>query len=185
MIDSQKIRKGDVYIDGSEVLQVLGHEHIKRGRGQATIRLRVKNIKTGAITEKTYSNKEKLNPANVYKKSAQFLYTDGNNVYFMDAQDYSQFSLSKDIVKEELKYLKDGEKVVVLWLDDQPINIEIQGNIVLKIVDAEDAVAGDTAAGATKLVTLETGVKIQVPLFLKTGDVIKVNPDSGEYVSKA
>jgi elongation factor P len=184
LINSQKIRKGDVYRENGAVFLVMSYTHNKRGRGQATIRLKVRNIDSSAITDKTYSNKERLELVDLRKRSAQFLYADNSSVHFMDSEDYSQFTIKEDAFGDDLLLLKEGEKVVVLWLDGYPINIEVPSVVELEITETENAVAGNTSSGATKRVTLQTGLEIEGPLFLKIGDTVKINTDSLTYVSK-
>lgn len=163
---------------------MLSYTHNKRGRGQATIRLKVRDIHTSVIIDKTYSNKERLNIVDLRKKSAQFLYADDSHAFFMDSEDFSQFTFEKNVVKDSLQFLKEGEKVVVLRLEDKPISIEVPSVVELEIIGAERAVAGNTSSGATKKVTLQTGLEIEGPLFLKEGDKVKINTDSLTYVSK-
>lgn len=183
--NANELRKGMVYVHGGDVLLVLDYKHIKMGRTPATNRVKVKNILTGNITEKTYGSSDKVQEADVSKRTAQYLYVDGGNVNFMDTDDYSQFSLPLEDLKEALGYLKEGEKVITLYLDGKPVSVEVPKSVELKVTLASDAVAGDSSSNPTKRVTLETGLEIDVPLFIKQGEVIKVNTETGEYSSRA
>lgn len=185
VLASNELRKGTVYLDSNEVLRVLDYQHKKYGRGQATIKVKVKNIHTGSISEKTYDSGAKLEQADTSKRNVQYLYQDGSSAYFMDSSDYSQFELSVTEIEHELRFLKEAETVVALFLDSKAVGIEIPKTVTLTVTKAVDAVAGDSATNATKKVTVETGAEIDVPLFVKQGDSLKINTESSTYVSRA
>jgi elongation factor P len=157
---------------------------MKKGRGQATIRVKVRNIETGSVTEKTYTNEQKVEEADVEKRTVQFLYSDGNKVHFMDTADYSQFTIDQEGIEWEINFLKEGSNSIAMFLDGSPVSIEIPKSAELQVAETSDAVAGNTAGNATKQAETETGYKLQVPLFIKPGDTIKINTDSGDYVSR-
>lgn len=184
MINSNDLRPGSVFNDAGETYVVLKYSHMKKGRGQATIRVKVKNLNSGSIIEKSYTNEQKVEEADVERRSAQFLYNDGQSVHFMDTGDYSQFQLSSDELEWELNFLKEGGKVVATFLDGKAISIEIPRSVELEVSSTSDAVAGNTSSGATKEATTETGYQLQVPLFIKQGETLKINTDSGEYTSR-
>lgn len=181
VLASTELKVGQVFKDEGHTFAVLKYSFMKKGRGQATIRVKVRNFETGSITEKTYSNEQKVEMADVEKRSAQYVYREGNNAVFMDTADFSQFELPAESIEEQLSYLQDGANVVTTFLDGKPLSIEISKSVELKITDTSSAVSGDTATGATKDAILETGLRVQVPLFINTGDVIRVNTDTGEY----
>lgn len=183
-IASNALRNGSVFEFESNVYIVLKYQHMKKGRGQAVIRLKVKNLETNAITELTFSNEQKVEDADVIRESAQFLYRDGENAYFMNSQDYSQFELQLENIEDQYLYLKEGEKVVVMYINDKPQSIELPKTVVLEITETEPAVAGNTATNAMKDAVMETGLVVKVPLFIKTGEIIKINTGSGEYISR-
>ncbi len=185
LLNSNELRISTVFTDDSQTFVVLKYQHIKKGRGQATIRVKVKNIETGAIFEKTYSNEQKVEAADVEKRTAQYLYQDGSDAHFMDTADYSQFSLPMGQIEWELNFLKDGDKVVATFLESRPVSIEIPKSSELIVEDTTPAVPGNTATGAMKDAILETGYKIQVPLFVENGNKLKVNTETGTYVSRA
>jgi elongation factor P len=183
-INSNELKPGVVFLDDTQNYVVIKYQHIKKGRGQATIRVKVRNIETNSITEKTYSNEQKVEAADVEKRSAQYLYRDGTSAYFMDTADYSQFDFLESEIEWELNFLKEGAKVVTLFLNGKAVSIEIAKSAELKIVETTSAVPGNTATNATKDAILESGYRIQVPLFLNQDDVIRVNTEEGNYVAR-
>lgn len=178
------LRNGVVFKQDNEVFVVLKYEHVKKGRGSAVVKVKVKNLKTGAIVIKSFKAGEKLESADVSKESSQFLYADDSNGYFMNLKTFDQYSIPIDSIFDQKSFLKEGQKVVVQRLEDQPISIEIPKKIDLKVTYTEPGVAGDTTGGAMKLATLETGLRINVPLFIKIGDEIIVNTENGQYVGR-
>ncbi|MCA9379442.1 elongation factor P [Candidatus Dojkabacteria bacterium] len=183
--DANQLRKGTIYKKDGNTLVVLDYKHIKMGRTPATIRVKVKNIVSGSITEITYGSSDKVEDADVAKRSAQFLYSDGSKLYFMDNEDYSQFELPTEDLGGQEGFLKEGERVVTMYLDGRPISVELPASVELEVTLASDAVAGDSSNNPTKKVKLETGIEINVPLFIKQGEKIKVNTETGEYVGRA
>lgn len=184
ILNANELRNGTVYVDSDETYSVLKYTHRKYGRGQATIRVKVKNLANGTISDKTYDSGAKLEEADVSKKSAQYLYRNKSNAYFMDTSSYTQFSLSTVDLKYEMGFLREGEKIVAVYLSDVPIGIELPKTVELSVVESTPAIAGDTVNNANKMVTLETGLQVSVPMFVKKGDILKVNTDTAEYVSR-
>lgn len=185
MLNSNDLKVGVVFKDGGQSFLVLKYDHIKKGRGQATIKVKVKNLETGSITLLSYSNEERVEIADLMKKSAQFLYKDDTNCYFMDSEDYSQFSLQNNTLENELLFLVEGQKIVATYLEGNPVFIEIPKNVELVIAETTGAVAGNTATGAMKDAIMETGLKIQVPLFIETGEKVRINTETKTYVSRS
>lgn len=184
MVSSSSIRPGMVIeIDNCQLL-VLKYIHIKKGRGQAINRVKVKDIVTGSITEKTFTNEQSIEIADTEKKTAQFLYADKEDAFFMSTDDFSQFSLPLSDLENDILFLKDGEKVIVLYIDGSPVSIEVPKTVVLKVDYTEPASAGNTATGALKVAGLETGLKAMVPLFIKIDDYVRINTTSNEYVER-
>ena len=180
-----ELRNGTVFkLDGG-TFSVLKYEHNKRGRGHATIRVKIKNLLNGTTTEKTFTDGDKLEVADVARRNAQYLYKDDRSLYFMDVDDFSQFSFLVAEHEWELNFLKEGMEVQVLFLDEKPVSFEPALNVDLDVIEADHAVAGDTTTGAFKNAKLETGYEIQVPLFIKEGDRIKVSTGDGKYLTKA
>lgn len=184
-LESTQLRKGTVFKHYDKVYLVLDYKHIKKGRGLATIRVKVRDIESGASVEKTFSSNEKVDSVALTHKSAQFLYTNEELAYFMDSEDFSQFQIGKDKIDWELNFLTEGMKITVLWMGDKIISVDIAKKVTLKVRSTEPAVMGDTATNATKDAELETGYHVQVPLFVKNGDALVINTEKGSYVSKA
>ncbi len=185
ILNANELKSGTVFTDSGQTLKVLQYQHRKYGRGQATIRVKVRDLESGSISERTYDSGAKLEEADISKRSAQYLYVDGTKVHFMDMDSYAQFSLLQEDLENDLQLLKEGEKVVALYLSDEPISIELPKTVELEVTDAPPAVSGDTVNNALKQVTTETGFKVNVPMFIKNGDRIKVNTDTKEYTGRA
>jgi elongation factor P len=184
MLQSTELKKGAVFKLNGKTYRVLDYKHVKKGRGLATIRVKVRDVESGAIVEKTFSSNEKVEPAEINYRSAQFLYSDDLRAYFMDSEDYSQFDIALEDIEWERNFLKDGTKVKTIRLEDRVIGVELPKKVTLEIKNTGPGVAGDTATTALKEAELETSYKVQVPLFIKNGDLIIINTESGNYVSK-
>lgn len=169
---------GDIY-------RVLYSEHSKTGRAGAVLRTKIKNLVTGAIIDKTFKGSDKFEPARLDRKDCQYLYKEGNELFFMDNSSYEQFSLSKNDIKEAIPYIKEGESATILFFNGKPIGVDLPPKVVLKVTYAEEGVRGDTVSPGTKSVTLETGLNVQVPLFIKEGDKLRINTQTGDYVERA
>ncbi|MBW7953216.1 MAG: elongation factor P [Candidatus Dojkabacteria bacterium] len=183
-IASNALRNGSVFELDDRKYVVLKYQHIKKGRGQATIRLKVRDIENGVITEKTFTNEQSVQEADVAKQSAQFLYADDSNAYFMSNEDFSQFELPVEQIQDELLFMIEGSKVITLYIDGIPVSIELPKTVDLKIQTTDPAVAGNTAQNALKNAVMETGLQIKVPLFLKEGEIIKINTQTYEYLGR-
>ncbi len=167
-------------MDGQTYI-VVKYEHVTQGRGGATIKVRVRNIKTGAVVEKGFNGNDKVEEADIAKASYQYLYADGDNAYFMNIADFEQIALP---LTEDIKYLKEGEKVIVVSVDGAPAYFELPKTVELTITYTEPGFKGNTVNNPMKRATLETGLEIQVPMFINIGDKIKVNTDTGDYQSR-
>ncbi len=184
-VNSNELRKGILFTHEGINYVVLDYEHIKKGRGLAVIRVKVKNVANGAIIEKTFNNSEKLELLDSERRSAQFLYADDKEAYFMDNEDYSQFTFPNEEIEWEKNFLKQGTKVVILYISSKPVALEIPKAVDLEITETGDAVRGDTSSGALKEAILETGFKVMVPLFSKNGDLIRINTEAGSYTGRS
>lgn len=185
MIGINEIKLGkNIVLDGVPYA-VLYHEHSKTGRAGAVLRSRLKNLANGSVLEKTFQGADKVEEADIAKSKAQYLYKDNENFSFMDMGSYEQFTLSADSLGSFINYLIEGTEVQVLSFNDVPINIELPIKMKLKVVEAPPGIKGNTVSTGGKMVTLETGLKISTPLFIKDGDEIVVNTEKGEYVSRA
>ena len=185
MLNLSDIKTGRTISLNNEPYLVIFHQHSKMGRAGAVLRTKLRNLKNGAVMEKTFQGSDKIEEAEITKSKAQFLYRDGDNFCFMDNASYEQFSLTKYVLADFTNYLIEGTEATILNFGNQPINIELPVKMEFKVVEAPPAIRGNTADGGTKQVTLETGIKVNTPLFVKAGDVIRINTETGEYVERA
>ncbi len=185
MISVTEMRKGiTVEMDGT-LYQVLDYEHIKIGRGSAQVRVRLRDVRAGHTVDRTFQATAKFQRARVERQSVQYLYQDGDLYYFMNTETYDQTPLSRDQVGDAALYLSENAECGLLTYGDQPIGVELSASVVLEVTETDPWVKGDTAQGGTKPATLETGLTVQVPLFVSKGDKIKVDTRSGEYLERA
>jgi len=184
MLTISDIKNGKNIIFNNDPYKVLYTEHSKMGRAGAVLRTRLKNLLNGAVLERTFQGAEKVDEADIATSKAQYLYQEGNNFCFMDSDDYDQFTLPKDVLGDATNYLVEGTEVTILNFNGNPINLEIPIKVKLKVVEAPPGIKGDTVSTGGKVVTLETGMKINAPLFVKEGDTLIVNTERGEYVSR-
>lgn len=169
----------------NEPYLIVSSQHQKMGRGGAVVKTKLKNIITGATLEKTFAGGDKFSEADILKSKASFLYHEQANYYFMDTVTYEQFSLNGGFLGEKTDYLKEGLEVTVLNYNNQPVTIELPIKNVYKVISTPPGIKGDTAGSASKIATIETGKEIKVPLFIKEGDQIRINTETGEYVERA
>ncbi|HKZ50924.1 MAG TPA: elongation factor P [Dehalococcoidia bacterium] len=185
MIDTGDIKRGvTIELDG-KLYTVLDFHHLKLGRGSAQVRLKLKDIQAGHIIERAVQAGTKFPLARLRRQPSQFLYADGALYYFMNTESYEQWALSREQLGDALSYIKENAQCELLTHDDQPIGVELPPSVALRVAETEPWVKGDTAQGGNKPARLETGLAVQVPLFVSTGDVIKVDTRSGEYLGKA
>ncbi|QGT98948.1 Translation elongation factor P [Candidatus Syntrophocurvum alkaliphilum] len=168
-----------------QAYQVVDFQHVKPGKGAAFVRSKLKNIKTGGIIEKTFRGGEKVNKAHLERKEMQYLYNDGDGFVFMDNQDFEQISISDEILGEGSKWLLENMNIHVLFFQNNIIGVELPNFVELEVVETEPGIKGDTATGATKGATVETGVTVQVPLFIETGDKLRIDTRTGQYMERA
>ncbi|MBI2439062.1 MAG: elongation factor P [Candidatus Moranbacteria bacterium] len=185
MLGLTEIKTGKRIIFNGEPFLVLDYQHSKTGRAGAVLRTKLKNLLTGAIIDQTFQGADKVEEAEVSKSLAQYLYHEGEEYLFMDTESYDQFSLAKNVLGNAIHYLVEGTEVTVLNWNERQINVEIPVKVTLTVTDAPPGIKGDTASGGDKVVTLETGLQITTPLFVKTGDSLIVNTEKGSYVSRA
>ncbi|MGH0037697.1 MAG: elongation factor P [Myxococcota bacterium] len=180
-IDTSQFKNGlKIELDG-EPFTITYFQHVKPGKGGAFVRTKVKNLVTGRSVDKTFRSGEKVGEADVEEREMQYLYHDGSDLVFMDTESYDQIPISEQGVGDAIKFLKENTQVDILFWKGKPINIELPAFVELTITQCDPGVKGDTASGATKPATLETGAVIQVPLFIKEGETVKVDTRSGEY----
>ena len=172
-----------VIVDGDPYL-ITWSQFSKSARQGGVMATKMKNLKSGAIIQKTFQGNDKLAPADVGYRKVQFLYKDGDAYTFMDLNTYDQFELNADTLGDVVNYIVDGSELDALVFEENPIGVKVASTVDLTIVETTPGVKGDTATGGTKPATLDSGLTISVPLFLTEGDKVKVNTDSGEYMSR-
>lgn len=185
MISTNDMRPGQTLdIDGT-LFTIVNYQHVKPGKGQAFVKTKLKNVKSGAVVDKTFRADEKVNLAVLDKREMQYLYPDDAGLVFMDNESYEQVHIDPQMLGEARRFLKDGTVCLVPMYEGTPVGVEMPLNVELEIVETEPGMKGDRVAGALKPATVETDAVVQVPLFLDKGDRIKVDTRTGEYLSRA
>ena len=185
MISAGDFRNGITLEIEGNVYQIVEFQHVKPGKGAAFVRTKIKNVMTGAVVERTFRPTEKFPAARIDRVDMQYLYADGDLYNFMDVNTYEQIALSTDVVGDALKFVKENETVKVCSYNGKVFSVEAPLFVELEVTDTEPGFKGDTATGATKPATLETGAQINVPLFVNQGDRVKIDTRTGEYLSRA
>ncbi|NMB77238.1 MAG: elongation factor P [Myxococcales bacterium] len=184
MYTTAEFRKGlKIEIDG-EPFEIVEFQHVKPGKGNAFVRTRLKNLSTGNVLERTFKSGDKVETPNLEEREMQYLYREGDNFYFMDNSNFEQLFIEKDKLQGGEKWLQENVKVGVLFYNGQPLTVALPNFVELAVVSTDPGIKGDTAAGGTKPATLETGAIIQVPLFLKEGERIRIDTRTGAYVER-
>lgn len=184
MIDVNDLRKGVTFeLDGA-LYKVLEYSHNKSGRGNASIRIKARNMFSGANIERTFSSGQSIQDVSLDFHNVSYLYTDGEFYHFMDNETFDQPAIKKDVLGDDALFLKAGMEVKLTFYDGQPLSVEFPTSVDLEVVEAEVAVRGDTATGVSKKVKTETGLEVQCPQFVKVGDIIRVDTRTGEYVTR-
>ena len=185
MISTNDMRPGQTLdIDGN-LFTIVNYQHVKPGKGQAFVKTKLKNLKNGAVTDKTFRADEKVNLAVLDKREMQFLYKEDTGLVFMDNETYEQMHIDPELIGDSVKFLKDGTVCLVPVYEGTPVGAEMPPNVEVEIVETDPGFKGDRVSGALKPATVETGAVVQVPLFLEKGDRIKVDTRTGQYVSRA
>lgn len=184
MISAGDFRNGITIEYENSIYQIIEFQHVKPGKGAAFVRTKLKNIINGGVVEKTFRPTEKCPQARIYRKDMQYLYEDGDLYYFMDTENYEQVGLNAEKIGDALKFVKEQEMVKVCSHNGNVFAIEPPLFVELAITDTEPGFKGDTATGATKPATVETGAVVYVPLFVEQNDVIKIDTRTGEYLSR-
>lgn len=184
MIDTGDIRKGSTLDLDGRLVKVIDFAHNKQGRGSAQLRMTLRDLRTGATTTHTVQAGTKFTPVRLERQHVQFLYGDGEHYNFMDTETFEQFALDEAAVGSVAKYIKEQDIVDLLTWNGDPIDIELPTSVNLTVAQTDPGLKGDTASGATKPATLETGLVVSVPLFVNEGDVLKVDTRTGEYIER-
>jgi elongation factor P len=184
MYDTSDIRKGlKVLMDGNPYT-IVEFQFVKPGKGAAFTRTRFKNLLSGAVIERNIRSGEKLEPANVDERQMQFLFREGEDFVFMDQSTYEQTHVSTDVIGDDARWLKDNLECAVLIFNERPVGVTLPNFVALRVTASEPGIKGDTSGGATKPATLETGTVINVPLFIKEGETLRIDTRTGEYVER-
>lgn len=185
MISTGDIKRGmTIEMDG-QLYQIVEFQHIKMGRGSAQVRMKLRNVRRGDLIEKTVQAGDRFTRARLDHRTVQFLYRDGDHYHFMDTSTYEQVALGPDKLGDLVDYLTDGAQVTLSEYEGEPIGVEMPASVVLTVTSVEHGIKGDTATGASKPATLETGLRVNVPLFVNQGDRIRVDTRTGEYLERA
>ncbi len=184
MVGVQDLRKGNTYIEDNELWRVIEYAHIKTGRGNATIRVKVRNLRTGGTLERTYPSGSRVNDVRLDHATVQYLYRDGDLYYFMNTETYEQPALSAKILGYAVSFLTDGMMIELESWEGEPITIDLPTTVDLEVVQTDPGFAGDTATNATKPATVSTGYQVQVPLFVNVGDKIRIDTRTGVYLTR-
>lgn len=184
MISTNDVKSGMALNLPEGLFQVVDHQHVKPGKGKAFVRMKLKNLESGAVLDRTFRAGENVPHARVDRRDFQFLYTDDLGFVFMDAETFDQMSVATALVGDAANYLVEGATAVLAMFDGNPIGIELPASVELAVTKAEPGVKGDRVSGATKPVTLVTGLVIHVPLFVDEGNVLKVDTRTGDYITR-
>lgn len=186
MISTNQLKNGNhIEVDGT-IFKVLEFQHVKPGKGGAFVRTKLRRASDGNVIDKTFRAGEKFRAVRTEARKMQFLYADGTDAHFMDSESYEQLAIPEPTVADDLKWTKPNDEVDLLFIDGQPAAIQLPSSVELEVTETEPGLRGDTASGGgNKPATLETGATIQVPLFVNIGDRVKVQTESGEYMSRA
>jgi elongation factor P len=186
MLSTNQFRNGNhIEVEGT-IFKILEFQHVKPGKGGAFVRTKLRRASDGNVIDRTFRAGEKFRAVRTEVRRMQFLYKDGTDAHFMDTESYEQLPIPEGALAEPLRWMKESEEVEVLYIDDSPADVQLPSAIDLAVTETEPGLRGDTASGGgNKPATLETGTRIQVPLFVNIGDVVRVDTRTGEYVSRA
>ena len=184
MIDTGDIRKGSTLDIDGRLVKVVDFSHNKQGRGSAQLRMTLRDLRTGALTQQTVQAGAKFTSVRLERRHVQFLYPDGDQLHFMDTESYDQIALTRQAVGDAARFIKENDVVDLLVYDEEPIDIELPTSVNLVVAASDPGLKGDTASGSTKPATLETGLVVSVPLFVSPGDLLKVDTRTGEYIER-
>src|ERR1700753_3804867 len=186
MISTNQFKNGNhIDVEGT-IFKILEFQHVKPGKGGAFVRTKLRRASDGNVIDRPFRAGEKFRPVRTEVRNMQFLYKDGTDAHFMDQESYEQVTVPEQTLSEQLQWMKESDEVELLYIDDQPSDVQLPSSIELEVTETEPGLRGDTASGGgTKPAVLETGAKVLVPLFVNIGDVVKVNTRSGDYMSRA
>jgi elongation factor P len=186
VISTNQFKNGShIEIDG-KIFKIIEFQHVKPGKGGAFVRTKLRRIEDGSVIDKTFRAGEKFRPVRTESRKMQYLYDSGDAAVFMDSRDYEQIEIPTDAIGDSMQWLLPNAEVEVLFVDERPSDVQVPGAIDMKVTTTEPGLKGDTASGGgSKSATLESGVEVQVPLFIEEGETVRIDTRSGEYVSRA
>ena len=186
MISTNQFKNGShIEVDG-QIYRIVDFQHVKPGKGGAFVRTKLRRVADGSVQDKTFRAGEKFRPVRTESRKMQYLYDDGDSVVFMDSRDYDQIEIARDAVGDAMRWVLPNSEVEILFVDERPSDVQVPSALDMAVTSTEPGVKGDTASGGgQKPATLESGVVVQVPLFIEEGERIRVDTRSGEYVSRA
>jgi elongation factor P len=186
MISTNQFRNGShIDVDGT-IFKIVEFQHVKPGKGGAFVRTKLRRASDGNVIDRTFRAGEKFRPVRTEVRRMQFLYKDGSDAHFMDSESYEQLTVPETAITQALRWMKESDELELLYIDDQPADVQLPSALDLAVAQTEPGVRGDSASGGgSKPAVLETGTRIQVPLFIEIGDVVRVDTRTGEYVSRA
>ncbi len=184
MISTGEVRKGAIIELDGQLMKVLDWTHIKMARGSAQVRMKLLNVRRGDIVERTFQAGTRWPRARVEQRKVQYLYTDGDSYHFMDSVTFDQIAVSSAMLGDDASFLKEGAEVFASMFETEVLGVELPVSVELRVTDTEPGFAGDTATGARKGATLETGRVVQVPLFVNAGDLLRIDTRTGDYVTR-
>ncbi|HEU4792792.1 MAG TPA: elongation factor P [Nitrolancea sp.] len=185
MIDTGSLRKGLTIDLNGDLVRIVDYQHVKQGRGSAFVRLTLRNVRTGSTTQQTFQAGSKFQTARLERQRVQFLYSDDDQYHFMNVDTFEQQALGLDTLGEAPKYLVENEVIDLLTYQDTPVDVELPTSVTLQVIETDPGFKGDTATGGSKPAKLETGLTINVPLFVNIGDAVKVDTRTGSYIERA
>lgn len=185
MIDTGELRKGATMEFDGRLVKVIEFAHNKQGRGSAQVRLTLRDLRTGSITQHSVQAGSRWPSVRLERKHVQYLYPDGDMYHFMDLDSFDQIALNESTVSEVIKFIKENDSVDLLTYEDEPIDLELPTSVNLKVTETDPGLKGDTASGGTKPATLETGLVVSVPLFINVGDVLKIDTRTSAYIERS
>jgi elongation factor P len=184
MITANDLRRGTIFEWEEELYRVVEYRHTYVGRGNANVRVKMRNLRTGTAIERTFTPEDRIRDIRLELREVQYLYNDGSLYYFMDTETYEQPALSTELLGDAVNYLTENMTLQISTYEGEPIDIVLPVTVDLKVIEAPPGFAGDTATSATKQVTLETGFKVNAPLFVEEGDIVRVDTRTGQYLSR-
>jgi len=184
LVSTNDFRTGLTIEMDNDVYQVVDFQHVKPGKGAAFVRSKLRNLRTGAVVDKTFNAGEKMPQARIEHRETQYLYNDGEEFNFMDMEDFEQFNMTKEQLGDAIKFLKENMVIKIVTYQGRSIGVDLPNAVELEVTDTAPGIKGDTASGGSKPATLETGYVVQVPFFINVGDVLQIDTRTGHYIKR-